>query len=154
MVIETTPHAPSFLSNTHTRSLLVMASQVVGASLELLEVRSYVRGYHEYMGVWNPIQGQTLLLKQEPTNAKDKNAVTVLLEDQMVGHVPHNVALYFSQFLRRDFNKGFVEVTGPKINRGAGYGLEVPCVYRLYGPKIYVERLNELVDSLRRAGLL
>ena len=87
-----------------------MASQVVGASLELLEVRSYVRGYHEYMGVWNPIQGQTLLLR-EPTNAKDKNTVAVLLEDQIVGHVPHNVALYFSQFLRRDFNKGFVEVS-------------------------------------------
>ena len=59
-----------------------MASQVVGASFELLKVRSYVRGYHEYMGVWNPIQGQTLLLKWEPTNAKDKNAVTVLLEDK------------------------------------------------------------------------
>ena len=85
-----------------------MASQVIGASLELLEVCSYVRGYHEYMGVWNPIQGQTLLLKQEPTNAKDKNAVAVLLEDQIVGHVPHNVALYFPQFLQRDFNKGFV----------------------------------------------
>ena len=97
-----------------------MASQVAGASLELLEVRSYVRGYHEYIGVWNRIQGQTLLLKWEPMNAKDKNAVAVLLEDQIVAHVPHTVALYFSQFLRRDFNKGFVEVTGPKINRGAG----------------------------------
>jgi hypothetical protein len=31
-----------------------------------------------------------------------------------------------------------VEVTGQKINRGAGYGLKVPCVYRLYGPKVYV----------------
>ena len=83
-----------------------MASQVVGAdSLELLEIHSYVRGYHAYMDVWNPVQGLTL-------------------------------------------------ITGPKINRGAGYGLEVPCVYRLYGPKIYVERLNELVDSLRKAGLI
>lgn len=106
------------------------------------------------MGVWSPVQGQTLLLKREPTNVKDKDAVGVFLEDQIVGHVPHNLALYFSQFLRRDFNKAFVEVTGPKINRGAGYGLEIPCVYRLYGPKVYVERLTELVDSLRRAGLL
>ena len=132
-----------------------MASQVVGAnSLELLEIHSYVRGYHAYMDVWNPVQGLTLLLKRKPTNDRDKNAVAVLLEDQIVGHVPHNLAHYFSQFLRRDFNKGFVEITGPKINRGAGYGLEVPCVYRLYGPKIYVERLNELVDSLRKAGLI
>ena len=53
----------------------MMASQVVGSggggSLEILEVLSYIRGYHAYMGVWSPVQGQTLLLKREPTNAKD-----------------------------------------------------------------------------------
>ena len=27
--------------------------------------------------------------------------------------------------------KGFAEVTSSKVNRGAGYGLEIPCVYRL-----------------------
>jgi hypothetical protein len=31
-------------------------------------------------------------------------------------------------FLSRTCNKAVVEVTGPKVNRGAGYGLEVPCV--------------------------
>ena len=41
----------------------------------------------------------------------------------------------------------------PLVNRG-GYGLEVPCVYRLYGPKVYVEKMRELVNSLRTAGLL
>ena len=30
-----------------------------------------------------------------------------------------------SHFLLREFNKGFAEVTGPKVNRGAGFGLEV-----------------------------
>ena len=136
-----------------------MASQVTStggtaaADLEVLEIRSHIRGYHAYMGIWNQVQGQTLLVKREPTNAKDKNAVGVFLEDVVVGHVPHNLAPRLSQFLRRDVNKAFVEVTGQKINRGAGYGLEVPCVYRLYGPKIYVERINELVNSLRRAGL-
>jgi hypothetical protein len=136
-----------------------MASQVTStggtaaADLEGLEIRSYIRGYHAYMGIWNPVQGQTLLVKREPTNAKDKNAVGVFL-DVVVGHAPHNLALRLSQFLQRDVNKAFVEVTGKKINRGAGYGLEMPCVYRLYGPKVYVERMNELVNSLRRAGLL
>ena len=136
-----------------------MASQVTStggtaaADLEVLEIRSHIRGYHAYMGIWNPVQGQTLLVKRELTKAKDKNAVGVFLEDVVVGHVPHNLAPRLSQFLRRDVNKAFVEVTGQKINRGAGYGLEVPCVYRLYGPKVYVERINELVNSLRRAGL-
>ena len=45
-------------------------------------------------------------------------------------------------------------MTGGKVNRGGGYGLEVPCVYRLYGPKVYIEKMRELVNSLRTAGLL
>ena len=100
------------------------------------------------MNVWNPVVGQTLLVKREPTNSKDKNAVGVFFEDVVVGHVPHNLAPRFSQFLQRDVNKAFAEVTGQKINRGADYGLEVPCVYRLYGPKVYVKRMTELVKKL------
>ena len=78
-----------------------------------------------------------------------KNAVAVYLEDVVVGHVPHNIAPRFSQFLLRDINKAFAEVTGQKINRGVRYRLEVPCVYRLYGPKVYIQRMNELVSSSR-----
>ena len=133
------------------------ASQVVSstvADLEVLEIRSYVRGYHAYMDVWTPIQGQILLVRRGPTNIKDKNAVGVFLEDVIVGHVPHYLATRFSQFLQRDVNKAFAEVTGGKVNRGGGYGLEVPYVYRLYGPKAYIEKMKELADSLRKAGLL
>ena len=50
-------------------------------------------------------------------------------------------------------SKAFAEVMGGKVNRG-GYGLEVPSVYRLYGPKVYIEKMRELVNSLRTAGLL
>ena len=32
-------------------------------------------------------------------------------------------------------------MTGGKVNRG-GHGLEVPCVYRLYGPKVYIEKMR------------
>ena len=50
--------------------------------------------------------------------------------------MPYNIASVISQFLRRDCNKGFVQVTRNKVNRGPGYGLEVPCTvpctYRLY----------------------
>ena len=30
----------------------------------------------------------------------------------------------------------------------------MPYVYRFYSPKVYIEKMNELVDSLRRFGLL
>ena len=36
---------------------------------------------------------------------------------QLVGHVPYNLALIISLFLKRDVNKSLV---GEKVNRGAG----------------------------------
>ena len=76
----------------------------------------------------------------EPGNPCDEHAVAVLNEREIVGHVPYNLAL---MFLRREIKKGFVEVTSGKVNRGAGYGLEVPCICRLYGPKAYTDRMKE-----------
>ena len=63
---------------------------------------------------------QTLLVKREPTNSKDSNAVGVYQEGTIVGHVPYNLAPRLSQFLRRDVYKAFAEVTGEKLNRGGG----------------------------------
>lgn len=132
-----------------------MASQVtVTGELDVAEFQSYVRGYHAYMDCWTPVAGQSLQLKRDPTNSHDVHAVAVYLEDQVVGHVPYNLAPKVSAFLRRDVNKGFAEVTGVRVNRGAGYGLEVPCTYRLYGPKAYVDKMNEFIDSMHSAGHL
>jgi hypothetical protein len=83
------------------------------------------------MQSWSPVLGQALSIKREPANAHDVHAVAVYYENQVVGHVPYNLAPTVSAFLRRDVNKGFAEVTGGNVNRGAGYGLEIPCTYRL-----------------------
>lgn len=132
-----------------------MASQVASSGeLHVIEFESYVRGYHAYMESWTPVAGQALILKREPANSHDVHAVAVYYENHMVGHIPYNLAPKVSAFLRREVNKGFAEVTGEKVNRGAGYGLEVPCTYRLYGPKIYVDKMKEFVDCLRSAGHL
>ena len=48
-----------------------------------------------------------------------------------------NVSIFMT-----DMNKAFAEITGAKVNMGAGYGLEVPCVYRLYGPNVYVDKME------------
>ncbi len=59
------------------------------------------------------------------------------------------------QFLRREINKTFVEVKREKVNRGGGYGLEIPsCVYRLYGPPQYIQRLKDTLEPLIAAGHL
>ena len=48
---------------------------------------------------------------------------------ETVGHAPFNLAPIISAFMKRSCNNGLVEVTGNRVNRGAGYGLEIPCKY-------------------------
>ena len=124
-----------------------MASQPIAAA-DVIEIHSYVRGYHAYQDKWLPVKGDVLLLAREPTNATDKLAVAVIKSGDVVGHVPYNLAPTLSQFLRRDFNKAVATVTGDRVNRRAGYGLEVPCIYRLYGPKAYLDKVREVLRDL------
>ena len=56
--------------------------------------------------------------------------------------------------MARDVNKAFAEVTGERVNRKAGYGLEIPCVYRIYGTKAYVDKIKEITDSMMFSGIL
>ena len=102
---------------------------------ELGEVSDDIRGYHAYMNIWTPVQDEILRLIPELANSVDRNAVAVMKEGRVVGHVPFNLAPIILLFLRRDVNKAFTRVTGGKVYRGAGYGLEIQCVYQFYGPK-------------------
>ena len=77
------------------------------ASFDSVEFNSFIRGYHAYKDIWEPFIGETLLLKREPTNVKDRSAVAVMKETEVVGHVPYNISSDLSMFLRRDCNRGF-----------------------------------------------
>ena len=120
-----------------------MASQPPSDSVTV-EMGSFVRGYHSYMDVWEPQVGEVLALERELQNVAYQFAVSVVRSGRIVGHVPFNLAPVFSHFLKRSFNKETAEITGGKVNRGGGYGLEVPCIYRLYVPKTYVERARTM----------
>ena len=98
--------------------------------------------------------GQMLLLKRQPDNSEDSHAVAVPNEEVIVGHIPYDLAPIVERFLRREVNKGFAEVTSSKVNRGAGYGSEIPCVYRLDGPKVYCDKMKKLVEGLSANGLI
>ena len=65
------------------------------------------------MNAWTPVQDEMLILRREPTNISDRNAA-VFKEDQVVGHVPFNLAASISLFLRRDISKAFAKVAGEK----------------------------------------
>ena len=73
-------------------------------------------------------------------------------EDQVVGHIPYNgiVVPIVSLFLKKLLLESR---TREKINRGAGYGLEIPCVYQFYRPMAYIDKLREVSDALKLSGL-
>ena len=138
----------NFYGYVNSHKILKMASQSVASTEQsVTEIESFVRGYHEYKDIWQPTIGEVLPLKREPTNDNDRLAVSVERRGQVVGHVPRNLALLLSYFLLRDVNKGLVEMTGQPVNRGAGMGMEVPCVYHLFGPKTYLKRLEEVIKN-------
>ena len=111
-----------------------MASHpIASAGISSFSFESFVRGYHAYMDCWDPWIGEVLPLERDPTNKEDKCAVVVKKCGRTVGHVPFNLAPVVSAFLKRSSNKSLVEVTGIRVNRGAGYGLEIPCKYHFYG---------------------
>ena len=62
---------------------------------------------------------------------------------QVVGHVPKLMAQWVTKFLKRASNSGTVVITGKRINRGAGYGLELPCEFKFQGGKYSCDWLKE-----------
>jgi hypothetical protein len=59
------------------------------------------------------------------------------------------MAPYVSKFLKRASNSASVTVKGKRINRGAGYGLEIPCVYTFRGDQF---SLTWLRNKIRKTG--
>lgn len=122
-------------------------------SLQIVKVNSFIRGYHEYVTEWEPKLGDIYRLKREPQNIKDSNAVAIVRETsestekepsqchpnilnenfEVLGHVPRLMALWLSKFLKRPINSGKVLIKGKRVNRGGGYGLEIPCEYQFEG---------------------
>ena len=47
--------------------------------------------------------------------------------------VAQTVSVFFST--RTSTNSRVAKETGSKVNRGGGYGLEIPCKYTFHGPQ-------------------
>ena len=58
-------------------SNLAMVSQIIiiTGNLEVVEIISFVRGYHDYKDIWDPAIGQMLLLKRQPDNNEDSQVM-------------------------------------------------------------------------------
>ena len=95
-----------------------MVSQPVAhQELDSISISSFIRGYHVYKSMWTPTVGETLQLRQELQNEKDRKAVAIMKEAVVVGHVPYNLAPTISRFLQREINKGTARVTGNYVKQ-------------------------------------
>lgn len=104
------------------------------------------------MTVWSPYVGEELVVTPEPSNIVYQYAVAITKDGQVVGHFPRNYSYPVFCFLQREENRCRCKVTGKRINRGGGLGLEIPCMYTFTGCKNYITRLKELLDT-KQSGI-
>ena len=91
------------------------------------EFSSIIRGHHEYKSVWTSSIRETLPLTADAGNEHDAYALGASKDSVVVSHAPLEVSRIFYYFLQYGGSIS-AEITG---NRKFGYGLEVPCCYKL-----------------------
>ena len=113
---------------------------------------SYVRGYHAYMNIWEPLLGECLKCVKEPTNEFDKHAVAVVCIDSLskeavVGHVPKFIFMIVSMFLSLP-GCTCDQKTRKHVNRGAGYKLKIPANFHFYGPENAIVWIRSKITNI------
>ena len=89
------------------------------------EMVSYVKGYHVYKTLWNPLIGEFLWCDREPDDPMDKYALCVKKENKIKGHLPlgksHKFAKTIFYFLRADELRSCkIVFTRKPVNSGNG----------------------------------
>ena len=92
------------------------------------------------MEIWTSKVGDwNFCLKSENENQYGKSAVTIVLEEWIVEHVPKNLSKIFHLFMKIPNCSIRCKVIGKRVDRGAGYGLEILVQYRFIGGEESVE---------------
>ena len=113
---------------------------------------SYARGYHAYMKIWNPVDGEVLVCTRETDNPHDNYAVSIIRNSYVVGHVPLSLSKTFSNFLSLPASTMLCIVTGKRLNRGAGLGLEIPVMYQARGHEKAIQWLKKTITKILLHG--
>ena len=109
---------------------------------------SYARGYHAYMKIWNPVDGAVLVCTRETDNPHDNYAVSIIRNSYVVGHVPLGLSKTFSNFLSLPVSTMLCIVTGKRLNRGAGLGLEILVMYQARGHEKALQWLEKTITKI------
>ena len=61
------------------------------------------------------------------------------------------IGLQVSTEKKRANHKATAKICGKRINRGSSLGLELPVIYKIYGGRKYLDRLDELIHGSETA---
>ena len=125
---------------------------IIKKNLATYKYDSFAGGYHGYMDIWNPLKEQILKCERKPTNQVDKHVVAIMRsnylgKESVVRRIPQNISKFSSKFLKIPFTSIEVEVVGKSLNRGGGYGLEIPVKYRFYGQEKIVQWFTKKIRN-------
>lgn len=121
-----------------------MASPAEDRSYSL---NSAIRGHHIYKSTWAPVIGQILEVKAEDNNSHDRYAISTLLDDIIVGHVPREYSRIAWYFLLHGGNITCEVTGGRRLSAEPEKGLEVPCVYTFIGKPTMIKKLVKLFSK-------
>ena len=74
-----------------------------------------------------------------------------LVTKKVVGHVPFCWSRVATKFLQFPNHQIHVTVTRKRVNRGAGFGLEIPVNYIFYGNSRVIFWLEKNLNKLEKA---
>ena len=108
---------------------------------------SCIRSYHTYQNLWEAALDDELQCKRELFNLKDRNAVAIIEEERVVGHLPQTISLACSLFICRGGNIK-CEVTGTRRYSAdlPQRGLEIPCCLIIEGQSKEVLKLVRVLE--------
>ena len=71
----------------------------------------------------------------------------ILHNGNTVGHVPRNLCASFHRFLMLPNTTIRCTLLGPRVNRGTGYGLEVPVRYSFHGHQKAIALMEKVIKA-------
>ena len=121
--------------------------------LKEYKLNSHVKGYHAYMTIWKPKNGEFIETRLEPEKQFDKYVVAVTQNNIVVGHLAKGKTGRFAKtisfFLRASNDSSCkVEVTGKRVNFGDGQGLQIPCKIHFNGNVNFIDKSKEILPPL------
>ena len=107
------------------------------------------------MNIWEPQLGECLKCMTETKNEVDIHGIAVvrinsLSKEAGVGHVLKFISMIVSMLLSLPGCTLSIEVTGKRVNRVAGYRLEIPANFHLCGTENTIVWIRSKITNIEK----